>query len=85
MDFLVLRKEIKMATYAAAALTMRKKLIINGLKKCGATTPETAKSLEEAGIVNPDSFAEFTKSLVQRGVLGKTKEGKYWLKTAAKE
>ena len=43
-----------MATYAAAALTMRKKLIISGLKNSGASAPETAKTLKEAGIINPE-------------------------------
>jgi hypothetical protein len=73
-----------MATYAAAALTMRKKLVITGLKKSGALSPETAKTLEEAGVINPKSFAEFTESLVQKGIIQKTKEGKYWLQTASK-
>ena len=68
-----------MATYAAAALTMRKKLIISGLKNSGATTPETAKTLKEAGVINSDSFTQFTESLVQKGIIQKTKEGKYWL------
>ena len=70
-----------MATYAAAALTMRKKLIITGLKNSGATAPETAKTLKEAGVINPDSFGELTESLVQKGIIRKTKEGKYWLQT----
>lgn len=68
-----------MAVYAAAAMTLRKKIIISGLRKSGATTPESAKALSETGIVNPNHFQQYTDSLVQMGVLHKTKDGKYWI------
>ena len=69
----------KMAIFTAAAMTFRKGMIIRGLRDCGANSPETAKTLKEADVINPDGFPEYTESLVQSGVINKTEDGRYWV------
>ena len=68
-----------MAVFVSAAQTLRKKLIVNGLRECGAFSPETAKTLEEAGVPNPYDFREYTELLTEKGVIRKTPEGKYYV------
>lgn len=63
----------------AAAFTMRRKIILTSLLESGARSPETAKTLEEAGVLNPDKFPEFTEKLVILGALGKTEDGRYYV------
>ena len=68
-----------MAVYTSAVLSMRKKLIIEALRKAGANTPESAKALAETDIVNPDSFPDFTKQLADMRVIKRTPDGKYYV------
>lgn len=58
---------------------IRRNLILNKLKKCGAVSPETAKTLEEAGVPNPNAFLKIPEILVKRGVIHQTPDGKYYL------
>ena len=69
-----------MAVFTSAAFALRRKLITDALEKCGAMTPETAKTLAEAGVENPDLFEEYTEKLVWLEVIRKTQDGKYYLK-----
>ena len=54
-------------------------MIVDALERCGARTPETAKTLAEAGMENPDLFEEYTEKLVLYEVLCRTPDGKYYL------
>ncbi len=58
---------------------IRKRHIVTKLLQCGATTESTAKSLEDAGIGNPDVLPRFTEHLVQKKILGKTCDGRYYV------
>ena len=68
-----------MAIFTAAAFALRKKLILEALGQCGARTPETAKSLEEAEVINPDKFPEYTEKLVLLEVIRETPDHRYYL------
>ena len=68
-----------MAVFTSAAMSLRKKIIIDSLKNSGATNPESAKTLDEAGVVNPDLFPEYTEQLVYYEFIHKTADGKYWI------
>ena len=68
-----------MAVFASSALTMRRKLIIQALRDAGATRPEAAVRLSETNLVNPGSFQEYTKQLVDLGAIRKTSDGKYYV------
>ncbi len=63
----------------AAAFAMRKKVILSSLLESGARSPETAKTLEEAGVMNPGKFPEYTEKLVLLDVIRKTEDGRYYL------
>jgi hypothetical protein len=63
----------------AAAFTMRRKIILTSLLESGARSPETAKTLEEAGVMNPEKFPEYTEKLVLLDVIRKTEDGRYYL------
>lgn len=58
---------------------IRKKQIINKLRENDATSEITAKSFEEAGIINPNAFSFITEKLVKDEILVKTKDNKYYL------
>ena len=49
-----------MAVFTSAAMGLRKKIIMDALKRNGATSAETAKTLAESGVENPDMFREYT-------------------------
>lgn len=68
-----------MAVFTSSAFALRRKLIVDALERCGAGTPETAKTLAEAGVENPDLFEEYTEKLVWLEVIRKTPDGKYYL------
>ncbi len=57
---------------------IRKNSIVKKLKKNGAVSPETAKTLSEIGVVNPNGFSRLTERLVAKGVIGKTADGRYF-------
>ena len=58
---------------------IRRNLIVQKLQACGAVSPETAKTLAEAGVVNPNGFQRITERLVKTGVIKQAGEGKYYL------
>jgi hypothetical protein len=68
-----------MAVFTSAAFAMRKKLILGALEKSGANSPETAKTLEESGVPNPDMFEEYTEKLVFLEIIRKTEDGKFFI------
>ena len=41
---------------------IRRKHILNCLRKCGATSKETAKTLSDADVINPNAFKAITKN-----------------------
>ena len=44
------------------AFLLRKKMIIKKLAQCGATSENSAKTLAEAGILNPNAFPKIIES-----------------------
>ena len=60
---------------------IRRNYIVNRLKACGAFSEQTAKTLDEAGVLNPNGYSQVTNMLVKKSILGKTKEQKYYLKS----
>ena len=58
---------------------IRRNVIIKKLKASGATSVETAKTLAEAGVINPNGFKCITDKLVETNVIHKTVDGKYYL------
>lgn len=68
-----------MAVFTSSAFALRRKLIADALARCGARTPETAKTLAEAGVENPNLYEEYTEKLVWYEVIRKTPDGKYYL------
>lgn len=60
-------------------LLLRKKAIIKKLRSCGALSEESAKTLKEAGVFNPDAFPRVTENMVEQKILARTKAGKYYL------
>ena len=67
-----------MAVFTSAAMTLRKKIIMDALKNSGAVSPGTAKTLAETGVENPDLFPEYTEQLVYYEFIHRTEDGKYW-------
>lgn len=60
-------------------LLLRKRIILRKLRKCGAISEESAKTLEEAGVFNPNAFPKVTENLVKQNILVRTNSGKYYL------
>jgi len=58
---------------------IRRNVIIKKLKMCGATSIDTAKTLAEAGVINPNGFMQITDKLVETNVIHKTADGKYYI------
>ena len=58
---------------------IRRNRIIYKLKKCGAVSPETAKTLEEAGVINPNGFRVITERLIKHGTIHITPDGRYYI------
>ena len=65
--------------FIPAASVIRHNAIITKLKKCGAVSPETAKTLEEAGVPFPKGAPRVTEVMVRRGKIHQTPDGKYYL------
>lgn len=68
-----------MAVYTSSVFALRKKMILEALAGSGARTEETAKTLQDAGVKNPDIFEEYTEKLVAMGLLKKTKDGRFYV------
>ena len=58
---------------------IRRNVIVNSLKACGATSETTAKTLAEAGVINPNGFKRITDRLVKRGEIYRTPDGRYYV------
>ncbi len=58
---------------------IRRMQIIKLLTKEKAFSKETAKYLDEIGLVNPYFFPGVTKRMVKMGTITRTEEGKYYL------
>lgn len=64
---------------AVPVLLLRRKMIIKKLRQNGAISEETAKTLEEAGVFNPNAFPKMNEKLVKDNVLVETRDNKYYL------
>ena len=51
------------------AFLLRKKMIIKKLAQCGATSENSAKTLAEAGILNPNAFPKIIEDLEMQKIL----------------
>ena len=60
-------------------LLLRRKVIVKRLNACGATSEKTAKTLAEAGVINPNGFNRFTQRLVEMGTIHMTSDGRYYV------
>lgn len=60
-------------------LLLRRKIIIKRLTECNAFSAETAVTLREAGVFNPNVFKRLNTILINRGILGKTSDDRYYL------
>ena len=58
---------------------IRRNVIIKKLKQCGATSAESAKTLAEAEVINPNGFKRVTEKLVETKIIHKTSDGKYYI------
>ena len=58
---------------------IRRNHIVKRLKACGSVSAETAKTLAEAGVINPNALKRITERLVQTGVIKRTEEGRYYI------
>jgi predicted transcriptional regulator len=68
-----------MAVFTSSVFAMRKKMITDALKAAGACTPETARTMAEAGLEHPELFTEYTRQLTDLGVIRRTENGRYYL------
>ena len=59
-------------------LLIRRNLIVLKLAQAGATDPESAVTLAEAGVTNPNGFRRLNDVLVARGVISRTTDGRYY-------
>ncbi|WP_322169631.1 hypothetical protein [Acutalibacter caecimuris] len=50
-------------------LLMRRNYILKKLRRCGAVSPQTAVTFEQAGVFNPRGFPRVTRIMVKRGWL----------------
>lgn len=66
--------------FGSPEFMLRQKMILQKIKDCGAISEETAVTLEEAGVFNPNAFSKVTEDLVNKNKLVKTKDQKYFLK-----
>ena len=60
-------------------MSVRRNHIIKQLKVCGADSPETAKTLSEAGVINPNGFKRITDRLVNLGEIKRTGDNRYYV------
>ena len=58
---------------------IRRNVIIKKLKTSGATSVESAKTLAEAGVINPNGLKRITDKLVKANIIHKTADGKYFI------
>lgn len=58
---------------------IRRKAIVKKLRNCGAVSPENAKTLAEAGIINPNILPGITERMIEKGIIKKTVDGRYYI------
>lgn len=58
---------------------IRKNVILKKLRDCGATSEKTARTLAEAGVINPNGFKRITELLVQQDAIHWTSDGRYYI------
>lgn len=58
---------------------IRQKVIVRKLRASGAVSEEKAKTLAEAGVLNPNAFARITERMIKKGTIKKTSNGKYYI------
>lgn len=56
---------------------IRRNMILKKLHACGAVSPETARTLAEAGVIRPGLFLSVTDRMVRQGLIHRTADGKY--------
>lgn len=66
-------------TIMPSVFFMRKIRIINLLMNADAYSADTAKRLDEIGLVNPYSFCFLTVDLIKRNVISVTGDGKCYI------
>jgi len=54
-------------------------MIRKRLAEAGATTPEKALTLAEAGVINPYGFRQCTEFLVRKDFIRKNEDNRYYL------
>ncbi len=57
---------------------IRRNHIISRLRQQGAVSTETAVTLSDAGVINPNAFKKITELLCKRGII-KQVENRYYL------
>lgn len=60
-------------------LLLRRKIVIKRLTDCNAFSEETAVTLKDAGVFNPNTFKRLNTILMNQGILGKTSDDRYYL------
>ncbi len=65
--------------FGSAAFMLRQKMILQKLKECQAVSRESAKTLEEAGVLHPNAFLKVVDDLVNKGQLIKTDTQKFYV------
>ena len=58
---------------------IRMKRIIKLLDKYKAYSKETAKYLNEIGLINPNGFPRITKRMLDKHIINITEDGKYYI------
>ena len=58
---------------------IRRNHIIKCLRDCDAVSPSSARTLAEAGVINPNGFKRITNHLLETGWIHKTADGKYYI------
>ena len=65
--------------FVIPVLLLRQKLILKKLRSCGAVSEDSAKTLKEAGVFNPDAFPRVLEDLVNKKKVVRTNSQKYYL------
>jgi hypothetical protein len=58
---------------------IRKNVILKKLRDCGTTSEKTARTLAEAGVINPNGFKHITELLVRQGAIHRTSDSRYYV------
>ena len=58
---------------------IRSMRIIKLLTKAKAFSKDTARALDEIGLINPYFFPNITKRMVKKGLISRTEDGKYYI------